>query len=314
MYSQVRFPVSKARAAFWTAKAAEEAGDKETSENWYNTATAFPTTFYGQLASLKRYGTAPLHMPAAPQIGDDARQRFESRELVQAVKLLVELDEPDLASKLINHLIDTAGTTEDAVLAGNLGNQVGRAYLSVRAAKKAMQQQNAVVLLDVGYPMPKTPPGIDIERALALAIIRQESEFDPDAKSPSGALGMMQLRPSTAKENARKIRTSYKRDRLYEEEYNMTLGSHYLARLTDNYGGSYVMAIAAYNAGPGNVRKWVQQFGTPGNDLEKAINWIEKIPFTETRNYVQRVMENLEVYRHLEADAPKLQIGDDLVR
>jgi soluble lytic murein transglycosylase len=315
MHSQVRFPVSKSRAAFWAARAAERAGDQESATNWYNSASAYPTTFYGQLASLKRHGTAPLHIPATPQPGDGARREFESRELVRAVKLCVQLGETELASRLITHLIENTKDTQEAALAAGLGHTLGHPFLSVRGAKRALQQHGEA-LLDIGYPAPPTPGDIDIERPLALSIIRQESEFDPGARSRSNARGMMQLLLATAKEIARKKSIGFHHDRLYDAQYNIVLGSHYLSRLIDNYGGSYVMAIAAYNAGPGNVRKWVTQFGTPGNDMDSAINWIEKIPFSETRNYVQRVIENLQVYRHIEARgaAPTLAIGEDLVR
>jgi len=125
---------------------------------------------------------------------------------------------------------------------------------------------------------------------------------------------MMQLLPGTAREIARKNGLSASPSQLFEPEYNMTLGSLYVARLINSYDGSWIMAIAAYNAGPGNVHRWVQQFGTPGNDADNAVNWIEKIPFTETRNYVQRVLENVQVYRHIEAgdEAPTLKLGEDL--
>ncbi|NBO18831.1 MAG: lytic transglycosylase domain-containing protein [Proteobacteria bacterium] len=168
-----------------------------------------------------------------------------------------------------------------------------------------------MVLIKPSYPLPNTP-ATPLERPLTLAITRQESEFDPRAKSPSGALGMMQLLPGTAKETARKNGLNYSLSRLYEPEYNMTLGSMYLNRMINSYDGSYVMAIAAYNAGPGNVRKFVQRFGTPENKLHTAINWIETIPFPETRNYVQRVLENLQVYRALHGQP--LSLDKDLMR
>lgn len=315
MYSGVRFPVSKARAAYWAARAADKAGDATASENWYNTATAYPTTFYGQLASFKRNGTAPLHIPAAPNIDAGVRSNFENSDVVRAVKICMQAGETDLANRLISYLVENSQSDSEAALAAGLGVQSGHKFLSVRAAKKALQQQNAV-LLDIGYPAPKIPDGLPIDRELVLAITRQESEFDPQARSPSGAIGMMQLMAPTAKETARKNDMKYKRERLSEMDYNIKLGSAYLAHLINNYDGSYIMAIAAYNGGSGNVYKWTRQFGTPGNNLDSAVNWIEKIPFSETRNYVQRVLENLQVYRHIEADgaAPKLMLAEDLVR
>jgi len=314
MFTSVKYPVSKSRAAYWAAKAAAAAGDVDGAQSWYNTATAYPTTFYGQLASLKLNGTAPLHMPAPPLVSDEQRAQFEARDVVKAARLSIQYGDMELAGKLITFLVENAPSEAATVLAGELGASAGKIHLSVHAAKKALQDN--VVLLAAGYPTPKTPDGVELERALTLAITRQESEFDRYAKSPSGAMGMMQLLPGTAKETARKRGLEFDEEQLWEPEYNMTLGSHYLSRLVDNYDGSYVMAIAAYNAGPGNVRKWAQNFGTPGNTADGAVEWIEKIPFSETRNYVQRVLENMQVYRHLEAgsETPKLQLGEDLER
>lgn len=314
MFNRVRYAVSKARAAYWAGRAAEKADDKSSAEHWYTTASAYPATFYGQLASLKVNGHAPLRIPAAPDISASDRSAFENSDIARAAKMAIELDDPDLATLLINYLAENAPTDGQAALAAGIGKDSGQPFLSVRGAKKAMQRN--IVLIDSGYPTPL--PGVDfpIERALMLAISRQESEFDAGAKSPSHAMGLMQLLPSTAKEIARKNDMRFSSDKLYEPEFNTRVGSIYLSRLIDAYDGSYIMAIAAYNAGPGNVRKWLNSFGSPGKEVDSAVNWIEKIPFSETRNYVQRVTENLQVYRHIESggDAPTLKIGDDLVR
>lgn len=314
MYDNVRYPISRARAAFWAARAAEASSDTGTAENWYATASAWPTAFYGQIGAFRRYGEAPLKIPAPLEISESTRKHFKETELAHAVNLCLDFSAKNLANKLIAFMVDAADNEEKAALAADLGIRAGYLYLGVRGAKKALQK--SVVLTESGYPIPDMPEKLPIERALALAIARQESEFDAHAVSPSKALGLMQLLPRTAKEMARKIGASFQKTRLFDSEYNIRLGSHYLARLIKSYDGSYVMAIAAYNAGPGNVRKWTRQFGTPGDDPDGAINWIEKIPFAETRNYVQRVLENLQVYRHLDAkgDAPKLGMGKDLVR
>lgn len=315
MHDKVRFPISKARAAYWAGRAAEITGDSSTANSWYNTASAYPTTFYGQLASLKYNGTAPLPIPAEPYINASDQHRFDNNALIRAARLAVDVDNNDLASRLLMGMIESTKDADEAAMIAAFGKDAGQPFLSVRGAKRALRYHN-VIMTKAGYPSPTTPYDAAVERPLVLAITRQESEFDPYAKSPSGALGMMQLLPGTARETARKNGVEYTISRLYEPEYNWTLGSLYLNRMIENYGGSYVMAIAAYNAGPGNVRKWVQQFGTPNNDIENAINWIERIPFSETRNYVQRVLENLQIYRHLLADGetPKLKLTEDLVR
>jgi soluble lytic murein transglycosylase len=310
MYEAVRTPASRSRAAYWAGRAAEADGSASTAETWYANAAAYPTTFYGQLGALKRNGSSSLHLPDAPDVDATTTSSFNNEEAVQALRLCLEYGARDLANKLSNGLIED-GTPEEAALVAKLVGDGESSFLAVRAAKKALQKN--IVLIDGGYPRVKTPSGLAVERPLALAVARQESEFDPRATSPSGAMGLIQLLPRTAKETAKKADIRFDKSRLYDPEYNLLIGSKYLSRMIDNYDGSYVMAIAAYNAGPGNVKKWVRRMGTPDNDFNNAINWIEKIPFSETRNYVQRVMENLQVYRRLESDE-KLKLAEDLVR
>lgn len=314
MYASVRFSSSRARAAFWAGRAAEIMKQKSAADDWYEKASAYPTTFYGQLGLFKRHGSVPLHIPSAPDISAESRERFQQNDLTRAAEMCFENQARNLGTKLVHFLIETNDDIEQVTLIANLAAQSGFQHLGVRGAKKAIQK--GIVLIETGYPMPAPPEHLAVENALALAITRQESEFDPTAVSPSGARGLMQLLPSTAKETARKADLDFNARKLFQPDYNMTLGSHYLGRMINNYDGSYIMAIAAYNAGPGNVRKWTRSFGTPGNDLENAINWIEKIPFAETRNYVQRVLENLQVYRHIEnkEQPPRLMIAEDLVR
>lgn len=318
MFSAVKYPASKSRAAYWAAKAARQAGDTELEKKWLNTASSYPTTFYGQLASVVYRGTAPLRVSAPITVDNDIRAEFEARSIVRAVNLCIIYGESTIAGKIINHLVADADSVHEALLASELGAKAGKTYLSVRGAKKALQ--NNVALIDTGYPTPKTPENLELPRELTLSIARQESEFDNAAMSPSGALGLMQLLPSTAKETARKNGMNYDVRQLYDPEYNMTLGSLYLKRMIDNYDGSIVMAIAAYNGGPGNVQKWVRKFGRPANNIDGVVNWIENIPFAETRNYVQRVLENLQIYRHIatqksaDDETQRLLLGQDLLK
>jgi soluble lytic murein transglycosylase len=253
-----------------------------------------------------------LRLPANPVASAEAKRAFERRELVQAVRLCATMNQPDLTKKLVAFMAEHADTDVDAMLVADLGKDIGRPSLGVFAAKKAMQR--GIVLTGDGYPVPQTPVNLYIERPLVLGVSRQESEFDTQIRSPSGAVGLMQLMLPTAKETARKNGLPFNRDQLTDGNYNMMLGSLYLLRMIKSYDGSYIMAIAAYNAGPGNVRNWAEQFGTPGNAIDNAVNWIEKIPFTETRNYVQRVLENTQVYRHLENGKARLNLAEDLER
>jgi soluble lytic murein transglycosylase len=177
-----------------------------------------------------------------------------------------------------------------------------------------------VVATNAAYPLIDLPPmvrsGNRIEPALVLSIIRQESEFDVGVVSHANAHGLMQLIPSTAQAQARREGITYRRAALTSDpQYNMTLGSAHLADLVDDFGGSYVLAIAAYNAGPTNARNWISDWGDPRSRSVDVVDWIELIPFSETRNYVQRVTENLQVYRHRLAGTPTpIQIERDLQR
>lgn len=314
MFDAVRFPVSKSRAAYWAGRAAEKKGESSNASQWYEKAASYPTTFYGQMAITKTQSQPMLQLPAAPSVSDSDKSAFETNELVRAIRICLQLGQAEFAGQLMNLVVENEPNASVIAQVVELGRASGKNYLSVRGAKKALQQN--VVLVSQGYPTVSLPPDLPIERALAFAITRQESEFDPTAQSRAGALGMMQLMPATAKEVAKKIAVGFNRVKLNEPSYNITLGSNYLGRLVSLYGGSYVMAIAAYNAGPGNVRKWTDQFGIPGGDVDNTINWIEKIPFTETRNYVQRVLENLQVYRSVDASMKpvKLELAQDLVR
>ena len=317
MFDEVKYPVSKARAAYFAAKSAQKSGDIKTAQGGLEKATAYPTTFYGQLAVFELNGSEPLHIPASPNASADERAEFESRSVVKAIKLCLEFNQLAIAERLIGDLVEDAKNGKEAMLASELGTKAGKHYLSVRGAKKALQ--NNMILIEAGYPTLDTPENLPIPRALALSITRQESEFDNFAKSSSGAMGLMQLLPATAKETAQKNGLGFSAQQLYEPAYNVTLGSIYLRHLVDVYDGRIPMAVAAYNAGAGNVHKWVQKFGNPQNNVGKnnidaMVDWIENIPFYETRNYVQRVMENLQIYRHIEAGdgEDKLQIGEDL--
>ncbi len=314
MFDAVKYPVSKARAAYWAARAAAKSGDTEAANSWYTSATAYPSTFYGQVAYATLRGTAPLNIPSDPIAPKEVRQQFHDRDIVKAIRLCIDNQHDDMATQLVNHLIDKADSPHELALAALMVRDQQSTMLGVRAAKRALQKNT--LLMETGFPVPPLKAELATEPALAYAIARQESEFDPRARSRSNALGYMQLLPGTAKETAKKNDIAYAESRLFEPSYNATLGSLYLQRLVNAYDGSYVKAIAAYNAGPGRVRDWVAEFGQPGNTPESVINWIEKIPFTETRNYVQRVLENLQIYRYLlsQDEAPSLHIHEDLLR
>ena len=314
MHDSVSTPVSKARAAYWAGRSAREMLDENTAKGWFETASKHMTTFYGQLAAVEladKNNKTTISLPDEPELSFFDSDPILSDHIKEAIRISIKNGDHKIAARIIQHVIEEAKSEHSILAAAALGHELNVAHISVQAAKKAQAQ--GVVLKNVGYPRPTTEAELPIERALILAIIRQESAFDRTAESPSGARGMMQLLPSTAQETAKKIGADFNRDMLDEPQHNIRLGSNYLARLIEAYDGSYILSIAAYNAGPGNVRKWLKTYGNPGSDPQEAIDWIERIPFQETRNYVQRVLENLQVYRALEGNS-ELNINADITK
>jgi soluble lytic murein transglycosylase len=211
-------------------------------------------------------------------------------------------------------LSELAKTPADHVQIAILGDSTGRSDLAVAAAKRAGYA--GVALIDHGYPVIELPPGGDVERSLVLAISRQESAFEREAVSRTGARGLMQLMPATASHMAKTMGLPFSADRLLTDaRYNLTIGRAYLDGLVSQFAGSYVLAIASYNAGPGRIGEWINNFGDPRQKNVDAVDWVESIPFTETRNYVQRVLENLQVYRIRLGDQKiALSLSSDLHR
>jgi soluble lytic murein transglycosylase len=294
-----RLPVTQARGAYWLGRAHEALGEAATAREWYRRAGAFDATFYGQKALLRM-------PPGERQVADDLpaptaeeRARIERGELGRAAVLLADVGEHETVKHFVRRLIDIARTPGEHRVAAQIALGLGRPDLAVSVAKRAAQRAG-VSLPDEGWPTIRLPPGSAPERALVLATIRQESAFEADAVSPAGARGLMQLMPPTARAMAEQLglAAGHAPQRLTADPlYNMTLGQAYLAGLLADYNGSLVVALAAYNAGPGRVAQWLREHGDPRADDVDPLDWIEMIAFDETRNYVQRVSENLSVYR-----------------
>ncbi len=312
LYTSVTTPVSKARAAYWAARAAEANGNSEIAREWLEKAARHPTVFYGQLAIAKHAGDAPLSLPAAPSIGEAERQAFARDPLVLATRHALRSEDDEVRDLFMIALAQHFSSPAQLALFAQMAQKEGGTALGVEAAKLAMR--NAVTLIEQGWPRLSLPKNLPIEAALTLAITRQESEFDPNAKSTANARGLMQLLPSTAREVAKRTGLSYSPKMITDPTTNLTLGSRYLGRRIADFNGSYILAIASYNAGIGNVRKWVAANGAPPQTTDGVIDWIESIPFAETRTYVMRVLENLQVYRaQLDPDA-RLALEKDLLR
>ncbi len=299
LYDNVQFPVSRSRGAYWAARALEAKERHGDATTWYRTAARYMTRFYGQVASGHVLAAERPTLPPEPEPDDADRRRFEAHDAVRAIRVLAQLDRRRDIKRFLHGLAEDATTATDWVLAARLAQEMGRHDVSVSIAKRAARE--GVILSVTGYPAlePVSDGGEDFpDPALIFSVVRQESAFDTKAVSHAGARGLMQIMPQTALRVARKLKLPYSRNRLTRDPaYNLRLGQAYLANMIRDYDGSLILALAAYNAGPLRVERWLRRNGDPGPSIYDAIDWIESIPFTETRTYVQRVLENLTVYR-----------------
>ncbi len=303
LYETVKLPISKSRAAYWSGRAAEDDHNKEVSLKWYNVAAMHPDTFYGQLAQMKTSGHDRVRLAAAPKITTQDFDAYSKNKMLKIAYIFSEVEKYSFARKFVHQAVSDAKTKGQIELITRFGTKIGKLNLSVEASKKASWKYGE--LTENGYPVIKNFSQFNangLEEPLAHAIIRQESLFDTNALSPAGAMGLMQLMPQTAKVTAQQMNLRYSLEKLKKSPaMNLKIGSFYLKQLVDEWNGSYILAIASYNAGPHNVKKWIKKFGDPRkkHNVESVIDWMELIPFYETRNYVQRVMENLQVYRSI---------------
>jgi soluble lytic murein transglycosylase len=292
-----RSPQTRAKGFYWAGRALSQVGQQAAATNYFNQAAAYSDQFYGQLAMERLGRTVPapsLAPPVTPSA--NARAAFANRSLVQATRLLGQQGSRDDQATFIRALADTLHTAEDRALAGELAGQIGRPDLGVWVARQA-RNDGVTYYTRSSFPEVLIPPAYAHQRTLAHAIMRQESSFDRTAMSPVGARGMMQLMPATARETAGKLGVGYDQSRLTSDpQYNILLGNRYFQDLMNSFGNYAPLAVAAYNAGPGNVRKWIRERGDPRMPNVDVLKWIEDIPFFETRNYVHRVLENAVVY------------------
>jgi len=306
-------PITRGRALYWRGRAAEAAGDRAKADGFYSAAARHNTTFYGQLAGEKVNG-GRLTLGADPAVTQADRARFEARDSVRAARLLYEMGDRDRFRVFVLALDDILPTVEEQALLVDLARGYGDQDTSMKVVRTAAQR--GFILPDRGYPL-RTPPQVmgAPEQALTLGITRQESGFDPLVRSGAGARGMMQLMPATAAITARKVGLNYSANMLDDPNYNMQLGQAYLGQMISTFSGSYPMAIAAYNAGPGRPSQWTAFCGDPRGGATDPLDFIECIPFSETRNYVMRVMEGMQVYRaKLAGGSAPITLSADLKR
>jgi len=313
LLQEANTPISRSRGAYWLGRTYEAAGQGDDARQAYETAAVLNTTYYGQLAIARLSDRPVIHAASEPPVPHDMRTGFFNRDVVRATEALYKLGEVERARVFFKAVIDGAVKRIDYALALELAYQLQRPDWAVTAAKAANQKN--FIITGASYPVlamdiPRPP-----ELALTHALIRQESQFKSDAGSPVGAQGLMQLMPATAKEVAKKIGVGYNAARLTDPDYNVRLGTRFIQDQIDAFDGSYILALAGYNAGPRRAREWIEAFGDPRKPDVDPVDWIEMIPIYETRNYVQRIIENLQFYRaRLNKSRAPLSILQDLKR
>jgi soluble lytic murein transglycosylase len=305
-------PTTLARAGYWQGRAAEAAGRTQEARTAYSAAAAQSTSYYGQLARAK-LGLPQIELNAAPTGRGRGMERLE---IVRAAQLLYELDEREIAVPIFADMGEN-GDPEALVGLGELASRYSDARNMLLVGKAAV---NRGLPFDFySYPVTGIPPfksiGPEVEQSIVFAIARQESAFNPAVVSPAQAYGLMQVTPDAGRYVCKKYGANFDLGRMKNDPvYNAALGAAELGGLIEDYRGSYIMTFAAYNAGRGSVKKWVERYGDPRDPKVDAVDWVELIPFSETRNYVQRIMENLQIYRARFGGGTRLQIDADLRR
>ena len=305
-------PTALARAGYWLGRAAEAAGRSQEARSAYQSAAAHSTSYYGQLARAK-LGLPQIELNHAP--GSRLRG-IERLEIVRAVQLLYALNEREMAIPILADMGENADVDVLTGL-GELASRNNDARGMLQLGKAAL---NRGLPFDFyAYPVSGIPHyrpiGPEVDQSIVFAIARQESGFNQKVVSPAHAYGLMQVTPDAARYVTKRYGAGYDLDRLKSDPvYNAALGAAELGGLIEDYRGSYIMTFAAYNAGRGSLRKWIARYGDPRDPNVDAVDWVERIPFSETRNYVQRVLENLQVYRARFGGGSRLQIEADLRR
>ena len=297
-------PITQGRADYWLGRAYETrnnpapaAGgqsDAQLAQSYYAKGGQYIYAFYGQMAAEKA-GVTTITLGHDPVPTQADRDRFNSRDLVKAARILGSSEQTDLFRQIVLNLDTVLPNAEEEALLTDMTAQYDSQVIAMKVARMSMQR--GFYLPDRAYPMPNLPNVPGPEKAFVLAIGRQESGFDPSVRSRANARGVMQMIPSTAKAVSRRLGVAYNESKLYEPEYNMTLGSYHLGELVDHFNGSYILAAAGYNAGPSRMSLWIDQCGEPRGQAADALSFIECHPLRETRDYMMRVTENMRIYR-----------------
>ena len=306
-YNNVGYPISISRGAYWLGRTFEKLKNYDESNKWYLEGSKYLTTYYGQLSHMKVKPNESYQLDSLMELDKSYIQEFYNKKLVAIVYLLHELKKSKYTKHILRYLANEDIDKGSEILAAKLATDISRFDFAIQVSKIASYQKR--FHNKYNYPIISTPSKVGNrkipESALILSIIRQESEFDISANSRVGAQGLMQLMPYTAKTVSKQAKLGYSKSKLTKSpEYNINLGSFYIAGLILEYDGSYPFAIAAYNAGPKRVKYWKKLNKNPQKNQIDYVDWIELIKFKETRNYVQRVLENFNVYRYILSQKP----------
>ncbi len=305
-------PITLARAFYWQGRAAEALGREQDARSFYRQAAYYPTAYYGQLARAK-LGLNEVTLRAPPELAPEHR----TLEIARVFEILYAIDERDLIAAMAADLGENAGDT--AALAGlaNIAMRHHDARSTLLIGKAALRRGlpfERYAFPDFGVPEYQQI-GPEVEACVVYAIVRQESAFNPRVVSSANAIGLMQVTPAAGRDTAKRLNVTFDQRRLSQDvAYNAQLGTAELGNDIASWRGSYILAFVAYNAGPRRAKEWIEQYGDPRDPRIDPIDWIERIPISETRNYVQRVLENMQIYRALVENNPKLLIEADLRR
>ncbi len=305
LYDNVSQPVTISRGAYWLGMASEALGNKPLAVEWYKVAAKYPIFFYGQLAIHKHRAIDPVGsqgdiiLPKDPEITVRDMVKISESRAAQVAYLLTLIGDKAAATKIFEWIVTNSPTEGQVAVVMKIVNELGDRQMDARISRFAAKK-NVFFIKDKFQIVSEVSN--DEYAPLVHAIIKQESGFAPTAVSQVGALGFMQLMPATAKLVAKEMNIPYDKHKLATDiNYNVRLGSFYIKKLIDRFDGSEMLAIASYNAGPNATQRWINEFYDPRNekDIDKVVDWIELITYSETRNYVQRIMENLIVYKYL---------------
>jgi soluble lytic murein transglycosylase len=305
-------PITLARAFYWQGRAAEAAGHDHDARTYYDSAARFPTAYYGQLARARLDLTEVTLRPLPSQSAD-----LRSLEVARVFEMLYAVDARDVVASMAADLADKANDPAALTTLAEIAKQHNDARATLLIGKTALGRGfplEQYAFPDFGVP-DFQPIGPDVERYLVYSIVRQESAFNPKVVSGANAYGLMQVTPPAARDTAKRFNVTFDQRRLANDvTYNAQLGAAELGNDLEFFRGSYILAFVAYNAGRGRARDWIAQYGDPRDPKVDPIDWIERIPILETRFYVQRVLENMQVYRARFDNGSRLLIDADLRR